>query len=208
MRDLTRWAAAVVGVVALLGTAGCADAGNGASTPTEGSGPTRAPEQVPADNTVAPEDLPSDLSSIEVVTATPTQSVADASTEKPTLAATEVANDAPSGGAVARVGNREEPVESVSCTEIDGVWAASGGEPDSTMVAVRTAAGDGTRVDSASVIFPDGIVAQVQPEVGEASIERDGDSFTVTGTAQRLNLNDETQDAVEVPFVIQASCPA
>ena len=82
----------------------------------------------------------------------------------------------------------------------------SGGEPDATKVAVRTVLGDDMTVDSASVIFTNGIVAQMQPGVGDATIERDGNSFAVAGTAQRINLHEPDSEALEVPFVIQAAC--
>lgn len=163
------------------------------------------PTEGPGDLTTATE-VPEDAQTIEVEPPSPVVITSDASTETPTLAPDEVAEEAPEGGAVARVGNREEPISRIACTEIDGVWAMSGGEDDSPKVAVRTMLGDDMTVDSASVIFTDGIVAQMQPGTGEASIERDGDAFVVTGTAQRLNLHDSEEEPIEVPFVIQAAC--
>lgn len=196
-----------VALLALFTLSGCGSPDSEQSTqaPTV---PEESPVEVPVDNTVDPASVPSDLSSVEVVTASPSPNPSDASTEQPTVNPTQLSIDVPEGGAVARVGNREESVANIACTVIDDVWAASGGTQDGTMVAVRTTTGDDLTVDSASIIFPDGIIAQVQPEVGQATIERQDQRFTVTGTAQRLNLNEEQEPAVEVPFLIQASCPA
>lgn len=198
MNRLLKISIATIGIISLAGVGACS--GNDVQTPEPGM-----PTEGPGDLTTATE-VPEDAQTIEVEPPSPVVITSDASTETPTLAPDEVAEEAPEGGAVARVGNREEPISRIACTEIDGVWAMSGGEDDSPKVAVRTMLGDDMTVDSASVIFTDGIVAQMQPGTGEASIERDGDAFVVTGTAQRLNLHDSEEEPIEVPFVIQAAC--
>lgn len=198
MNRLPKILIAMIGLISLAGAGACS--GNDVEAPEPGQ-PTGSPGEV-----TSATEAPDDPQTIEVEPASPVEITSDASTEQPTLAPSEVASEAPEGGAVARVGNREEPITRIACTEIDGVWAMSGGEEDSTKVAVRTVLGDDMTVDSASVIFTDGIVAQMQPDIGDAGIERDGDSFVVTGTAQRINLHDAEEDPIEVPFVIQAAC--
>lgn len=198
MNRLRKLAIATLGVMTLAGAGACT--GDDVEAPEPGQ-PTGGPGAVETTT-----EVPEDAQTVEVEPASPVEITSDASTEQPTLEPDEVTEEAPEGGAVARVGNRQEPISTIACTEIDGVWAMSGGEEDTTKVAVRTMLGDDMTVDSASVIFTDGIVAQMQPGDGEASITREGDSFVVTGTAQRLNLHNPDEEPIQVPFVIQAAC--
>lgn len=125
-------------------------------------------------------------------------------------AATEVATEAPEGGAAVRLGDIEQAIERVGCTSVNDNWSMSGSVDDGAKVAVMTT-GDRQTVISASVVLADGKLVQMDSELGqgEATITWDGDWFTVVGSGPYFDLMDaEVTGDEEQSFVVKASCPA
>ena len=121
-----------------------------------------------------------------------------------------VETPAPEGGAAARIGDVEETVGKVACTELNGQWTMSGGDDEGAKVAV-TASEDRSTVVAASVVLSDGTVATVQAGAGQASIVWEDETFTVSGRGNVINLNDDAAgsgEPSEADFVITATCPA
>lgn len=112
---------------------------------------------------------------------------------------------APEGGAAAKVGDHETTISRVACTVINGLWSMSGSDDEGTKVAV-TGPEDRSAVETASVVLADGTVVQVMPGTGSASIEWDGETFTVTGSGQLINLNSPDDAGGESAFLITATC--
>lgn len=130
--------------------------------------------------------------------------------EEPNVGTVEAA--APEGGAAARIGDDEETVGKVSCTVLNGQWTMSGGEDEGAKVAV-TATEDRATVQSASVVLSTGTVASMTGESGTATINWDGETFTVTGRGAVMDLNnpeepssDDAEEPGEADFVITATC--
>jgi len=125
-------------------------------------------------------------------------------------AASEVATEAPEGGAAVRLGDTEEAIEKVGCTDVNENWSMSGSVDDGAKVAVMTT-GDKQTVISVSVVFADGKLVQMDADSGdgEASITWDGDWFTVVGSGPYYDLMDPEVTGDEArDFVVKASCPA
>ncbi|MGO1385159.1 MAG: lipoprotein LpqH [Arachnia sp.] len=119
-----------------------------------------------------------------------------------------VETTAPAGGAVARIGDEEEIVNQVACTVLNGQWTMSGGDDEGAKVAVN-ATEDRVTVQSASVVLSNGIVASVSGDTGSATIAWDKETFTITGNAPVMNLNNPAEPGDELPeseFVITATC--
>lgn len=118
-----------------------------------------------------------------------------------------VETTAPEGGAAARIGDAEETVTKVACTVLNGQWTMSGGDEEGAKVAV-TATEDRATVQSASVVLSDGTVASMSGDKGNATIAWDGETFTLTGMGEVIDLNDPAEDGetAEGEFVITATC--
>ncbi len=119
-----------------------------------------------------------------------------------------VETTAPAGGAAARIGDVQTTVENVACTVHNGQWTMSGGDDEGAKVAV-TATEDRATVQSASVVLSDGTLASMSGDSGSATISWEGETFTLTGSGQVLNLNspaESDEGADEQEFVITASC--
>ncbi len=119
-----------------------------------------------------------------------------------------VETTAPEGGAAARIGDAEETVNKVACTVLNGQWTMSGGDEEGAKVAV-TATEDRATVQSASVVLSDGTVASMSGDSGSATIAWDGETFTLTGTGEVIDLNNPAEpddEATEGEFVITATC--
>lgn len=128
-----------------------------------------------------------------------------ANATQPTAAPGTIATQAPEGGAAARIGVDEYTISKVACTVINGVWSMSGGDDAGVRVAV-TGPEDRSRVDTASIVTADGKVAQVSPGKGSAAIVWEGESFTVTGKGELLDLNNPDGEGTETDMVIKATC--
>lgn len=116
-----------------------------------------------------------------------------------------IETEAPEGGAAAKVGDTETVISTVACTVINGMWSMSGSDDEGTKVAV-TGPEDRSAVETASVVLVDGTVVQVMPGTGSAEISWEGETFTVSGTGELLNLNDPEASGEESDFVITATC--
>ncbi|NHB84462.1 hypothetical protein G7085_07205 [Tessaracoccus sp. HDW20] len=73
----------------------------------------------------------------------------------PATAPTEVSVEAPAGGAAVRLGDTEEAITQVGCTEINDTFAVSGSNEGGAKAAVTTSQ-DRQRVLAASVVLADG----------------------------------------------------
>ncbi|GAA4889723.1 hypothetical protein GCM10025789_02700 [Tessaracoccus lubricantis] len=123
---------------------------------------------------------------------------------------TEITTQAPQGGAAVRLGDTEEAITKVGCTQVNDNWSMSGSNEGGAKVAVTTT-GDKQTVISASVVFDDGKLVDMDTtrEQGSATITWDGDWFTVAGSGPYFDLMDPDvagQDPIN--FVVKASCPA
>nr|WP_255433454.1 lipoprotein LpqH [Tessaracoccus sp. MC1865] len=123
---------------------------------------------------------------------------------------TEITTAAPQGGAAVRLGDTEEAITKVGCTQVNDNWSMSGSNEGGAKVAVTTT-GDKQTVVSASVVFDDGKLVDMDTarDLGSATITWDGDWFTVVGSGPFYDLMDPAvtgQDPVN--FVVKASCPA
>lgn len=124
-------------------------------------------------------------------------------TGEPTIA--DIETEAPTGGAAAKIGENETVISRVSCTVINDMWTMSGSDDQGAKVAV-TGAEDRSTVDTASIVLNDGTVVQVMPGLGSATIEWEGETFTVTGRGELLNLNDPEPSGEVSDFIITATC--
>lgn len=127
--------------------------------------------------------------------------------EEPNVGTVEA--EAPEGGAAARIGEEEETVNKVACTVLNGQWTMSGGEDEGAKVSVN-ATEDRATVQTASVVLSNGTVASMTAESGSATIDWDGETFTVTGRGALMDLNNPSSEDAEEPseadFVITATC--
>lgn len=122
---------------------------------------------------------------------------------------TEITAEALEGGAVVRLGDIEEAIDRVGCTEVNDNWSMSGSVEDGAKVAVMTTA-DKQSVINASVVMADGKLVQMDATngAGEAAISWDGDWFTVTGSGAYFDLMDpEVTGESTIGFMVEASCP-
>lgn len=123
---------------------------------------------------------------------------------------TEITTQAPEGGAAVRLGDTEEAITKVGCTDVNENWSMSGSNEGGAKVAVTTTA-DKQTVVSASVVFDDGKLVDMDTtrELGSATITWDGEWFTVAGTGPYFDLMDPEVDGSDpINFVVRASCPA
>lgn len=121
----------------------------------------------------------------------------------PTVGA--ISTTAPEGGAAAKIGDEEFVIKTVACTVLNGMWSMSGSDDAGMKVAV-TGAEDRQSVQTASIVTSDNRVVQVNPGAGSATIAWEGESFTVTGKGQLINLNTPDAAASDTDFVIKATC--
>ncbi len=127
---------------------------------------------------------------------------------EPATAPTEITVEAPTGGAAVRLGDTEEAIDTVGCTEINGTWAVSGSNEGGAKAAVTTS-GDRQTVVTASVVLADGKLVDVKEGQGTATITWNGETFTVTGTGPYLDLmSGETASTQEIGFMLTGSCPS
>lgn len=119
----------------------------------------------------------------------------------------EIGTEAPAGGAAVRLGDYEEAIGSVGCTNVNENWSMSGSVDDGAKVAVLTnAARD--QVLSASVVLADGKLVQMEGGNGEAAITWDGGWFTVEGSGPYYDLMDpEVAGQDSIGFMVRANCP-
>lgn len=138
------------------------------------------------------------------------QATAGPEAETPATAepeATAVSAEAPEGGAAVRLGDAEEAIDRVGCTQVNDNWSMSGSVEDGAKVAVMTT-GDKQSVVSVSVVFADGKLVQMDGSGGEAEITWDGEWFTVVGSGPYFDLMDpEVAGDDSIGFVVTASCP-
>lgn len=167
-----------------------------------------SPESSPTSMTPPPEPAPSpEPSPPETTSAEPTPTPSPTPETLAPSPEPSINKQQGGDGPLARIGDRQAVITTAMCREIDGAWVFSGGEDETVTAAVRTVTGDPMTVDSASIIFSDGLAVQVQPGEGSAVMERNELTFTVTGTAQRLDLGDpDATSAGEVGFLIRATC--
>jgi len=126
----------------------------------------------------------------------------------PATAPTEVSVDAPSGGAAVRLGDTEEAITQVGCTEINGTFAVSGSNEGGAKTAVTTSE-DRQTVLAASVVLADGKLVDMKEGAGSATITWEGDSFTVSGTGPYIDLMQGDDSAgQEIGFMVKGSCAA
>lgn len=195
-----RASAAIVGAgfVALFSVAGCTGETSDSPNEIESSSATTGATQPPP-------SAPSAPAARESAPAAPTEQPTETVPE-PVEPDPDAFDGPPTSGAIVRVGSQETVISTVFCHRIDGVWAMSAGSGNDIKVAVRSTVGNEDAIDSLSVIFPQGSIVQIHPGVGVATIERDGDAFTVTGMAERINLNDADATPLATPVAIAATC--
>lgn len=127
---------------------------------------------------------------------------------EPATAPTEVTVEAPAGGAAVRLGDTEEAIDTVGCTEINDSWAVSGSNEGGAKAAVTTSQ-DRQSVVTASVVLADGKLVDVKDGQGSATITWEGENFTVVGTGPYLDLMaGETASTQEIGFMLKGSCPS
>lgn len=192
-----RWRMVGVVTAVLLGLSACSG-GEGYPTPSNSpsadSGISQAPD---------PEPTPSPTPEASPTPATPLPSEAPTQTSQPEP---DVTGDPPEQGAVVRVGAQQARIETIFCHRIDGVWIMSAGGEGEVKASVRSAVGNENVIDSVSVIFPSGGMAQIVPGSGEATINHEGDTFMLDGTALWFSPSDEGTSQVSVDLTIAATC--
>lgn len=168
--------------------------------PPEPQQPTAGPHE-----TEQPTDVPSPPPTPEATptspTSEPTPTLTDEASPEPGTP-----EGAPERGAIVTVGGQQVSISTALCHRIDGVWTMSAGEEDEVKAAVRSAVGNENVIDSVSVIFPDGYLAQIHPGTGEATIEHDGNSFILTGMAEGVDVTDPDSSPTAAPLTIAATC--
>lgn len=162
--------------------------------PSTESDTTEAPTPEPTPSPT-PEASPTQASPRPSATATQTSEAEPDATDGP-----------PEQGAAVRVGAQQARIETIFCHRIDGVWIMSAGGEGEVKASVRSAVGNENVIDSVSVIFPSGGMAQIVPGSGEATIEHDGDSFMLDGTALWFSPSDGGVSQVSVDLTLAATC--
>lgn len=121
---------------------------------------------------------------------------------------TEISTPAPEGGAAVRLGDTEEAITTVGCTEINDTWTVSGSNEGGAKAAVTTPQ-DRQSVSQASVVLADGKIVDMKAGQGSATIVWEGETFTVSGTGAYLDLQSGSTDASgEIGFMITGTCAA
>lgn len=138
------------------------------------------------------------------------QGTGAANTSQPQAAAppTEVSTPAPEGGAAVRLGDTEEAITTVGCTEINDTWTVSGSNEGGAKAAVTTSQDRQTVID-ASVVLADGKIGTMKEGEGSATIAWEGETFTVSGTGTFLDLGSgKTESSEQIGFLITGTCAA
>lgn len=124
--------------------------------------------------------------------------------------ATQVSAESPEGGAAVRLGDTEETIPRLGCTQVNDNWSMSGSVDDGAKIAVMTTA-DKQEIISVSVVLADGKLVQMDSakDEGQATISWDDEQFTVVGSGPFLDLSDQNVTGDEnIDFVVTGSCPA
>jgi len=104
-------------------------------------------------------------------------------------------------------GKGQDIAGQVVCTSSGGNLTIAVGDAGSGIAVVM--ADDASAVNSVSLGNIDGVIIGVQedsPAGASATATRDGNSYTVTGTASGIDTSNPTQPITK-PFQIQVSCP-
>lgn len=119
-----------------------------------------------------------------------------------------VSASAGAGTAVVSIGGEGQNIDGqVVCTSSEGTLTIAVGDAGRGIAVVM--ADDASEVTSVSLGNIDGVIVGVDqnaPSGANATATKDGDSYTISGTASGIDTSNPTQPVTK-PFRIQVSCP-